>query len=99
MSAKRALWVLEYRSDLWLFEHNPNTQVREGFPPFHLGGIFEMARGHSLIYGETKKDLMLTNAAAEWNLYFPKFKVKPVKIMLEWRYYQGRDRKAYRKGD
>ena len=87
MLNNRTIWVYEYKPDQWLFRGNPNVVMRPDFPPCHLGGLYEIARGHELIHGETRKGLEMEMVAEEWNLCFPQFKVKPRQIVLSWHYY------------
>lgn len=87
MRNKRSLWVLEHTPGKWLFEHNPNSDAKPDIPPYHFGELYELARGHGLVHGETHHQLDLTGAQALWNLRFPQFKVKPRKIVLSWHYY------------
>ena len=87
MNNKRSLWVLEHTPGKWLFDHNPNAEMKTNFPPYHFGELYELARGHNLVHGETRMQLDLTGAEAWWNLEFPQFKVKPRRIVLSWHYY------------
>lgn len=81
---KRSMWVLESKPERWLFAHANNNQ--SDALQYHLGGLNELARGHELIYGDSAKDIRLTNPEAEWNLLSPE-KVQPRKIVLTWHYY------------
>ena len=88
MNNRRSLWVLENTEGKWLFDHNPNADIKTDFPPYHFGELYELARGHQLIHGETRKELDLTGAETWWNHYMPpKLRVKPRRIVLSWHYY------------
>ena len=90
----RTVWVYECQPERWLFRGNPNTAVRKDVPPFHLGGLYELINGHELVYAETRKGLEMEIAVAEWNLFFPQFKVKPKCIMFTWKKHYNPKRAA-----
>ena len=97
MLNNRTIWVYEYKPDQWLYRDNPNAAVRPDVPPLHLGGLYELARGHELIHGETRKGLEMEMVAQEWNLRFPQFKVKPKRIVLSWKYHYWQKKSEDRK--
>ena len=90
-----SVWVFEQKPGTWLFKGNPNTQKDGSFPPCHLGSLLNIALGDSLIAEDTRYALSMHMDAEEWNLRFPQFKVRPVRIIIDWHY---RPRKEVSRG-
>lgn len=88
---KRSLWV--WYSDAphggYLFRGNPNP----GYPPYSMGDIDDLINGRRLVCAETRRALEMEVGVHEWNIRFPKHKVKPVSIMVEIRPYYKRKQK------
>ena len=78
-----SVWVFEQRPGHWLFRGNLNSPK---CPSCHLGSLLNLANGDSIIAEETRHALNMHVCAAEWNLYFPQFKVRPARIIIDWHY-------------
>lgn len=81
------IWVLESGFHCWLFEGNPNSTIKNGFPNYHLSSSlldFVDQKHGNLVFGHTKYELNETGAQKVWNSYFKKKtqKVYPKKISI-----------------
>ena len=82
---RKSIWV--WYSDApqggYLFRGNPNLDC----PPYHTGDVCHMIFGYEIVCAETRKALEMEVGIAEWQLKFPKFKVKAKRIVVEIRPY------------
>lgn len=77
------VWVYSVKSgESVLFACNPNL----GIAPYHIGPLTEVLEGSRLLLGYTRYDLVYKygHCAKEWNSQWPKCKVSPRRVYLEW---------------
>lgn len=86
LKERMALWVLATDDGCFLFHGNPN----QNFPPYHVGGLHEMANGHALVFEHTRNGILVDGIGKQWNICEMVSKaqhVRPRRIMLEARDY------------